>query len=49
MLKAALKLYDTAPLQSFVVSQFCPTAEQSASDAALVEYIRNHLAGQASQ
>ncbi|KAI0709492.1 GMC oxidoreductase [Earliella scabrosa] len=42
VLKAALKLYDTAPLRSSVVSQFCPTAEQSASDAALVEYIRNH-------
>ncbi|KAI0709499.1 GMC oxidoreductase [Earliella scabrosa] len=42
VLKTGLKLYETAPVRGSVVRQFCPTPEQSASDEALIEYIKNH-------
>ncbi len=41
LLKFALKLYDTDPIREAVVRRVAPTAEESSSDEALLEYIKN--------
>ncbi|TFK86053.1 GMC oxidoreductase [Polyporus arcularius HHB13444] len=41
LFKFALKLYDTDPIREAVVRRVAPTAEESSSDEALLEYIKN--------
>ncbi len=42
LIKFTLKLYQTSPLSDVVRKQVAPSPEQSATDEALVEYIKNN-------
>ncbi|KAH9857111.1 GMC oxidoreductase [Lenzites betulinus] len=41
-IKFTLKMYQTEPLRGVVRKQFAPTAEQSATDEALIDYIKSN-------